>query len=200
MSELPFAVLPRHLAHDPGGKVMLSLEPGVVGDAEFYGDNNQYRLWLSRWWGDQRGPFALWIGMNPSTAAKHVDDPTVRRECLYSRRHLQVNGYVKCNVADYRATKPSELLKVEPRSDRNLDTILRFAARADRIIVCYGALHKKLEHCASIVVGALEAAGCDLHCLGYTKDGAPRHPLYLRGDTELVPFTRGAKPNREIDQ
>ena len=32
------------------------------------------------------------------------------------------------------------------------------------------------------------AAGKTPMCLGATKDGRPRHPLYLRADTPLVTF------------
>ena len=28
----------------------------------------------------------------------------------------------------------------------------------------------------------------DVFCLGITKDGQPRHPLYVKGDMSLVPF------------
>jgi len=31
----------------------------------------------------------------------------------------------------------------------------------------------------------LPLLGTDVHCMGLTKDGQPRHPLYLRRDTPL---------------
>lgn len=38
------------------------------------------------------------------------------------------------------------------------------------------------------VAAELAGAGVRLLCLGATKDGHPRHPLYLAGDTKLEPF------------
>ena len=63
-------------------------------------------------------------------------------------------------------------------------------------------------HCSSAVVFAWGAwpdadYGIDVYaiaaernieplCLGVTKDGAPRHPLYVRADQPLVPFRRSS--------
>jgi hypothetical protein len=34
----------------------------------------------------------------------------------------------------------------------------------------------------------MQNAGADLVCLGHTKGGNPRHPLYVRGDQPFVPL------------
>jgi hypothetical protein len=44
---------------------------------------------------------------------------------------------------------------------------------------------------AGVVTGLLRscsAAGVAMHCLGATKSGAPRHPLYVHRATQRVPF------------
>ena len=68
------------IPHDPGGKVRLVLPDGMRAGATFCGPSNCYRTLLWREWGDEGAPYALWIGMNPSTADATVDDRTVRRE------------------------------------------------------------------------------------------------------------------------
>lgn len=35
-----------------------------------------------------------------------------------------------------------------------------------------------------------DQAGRTLFCVGRTKAGAPRHPLYVRGDAPLIPLDR----------
>jgi len=35
---------------------------------------------------------------------------------------------------------------------------------------------------------SLIAGRKDVHCLGITKNGQPRHPLYVKGDSVLVPY------------
>ncbi len=169
--------------HDPGGKVRLKLAEDVSGGAVF-SPCGRYRPLLTRELAGGSGAI-LWIGMNPSTAAADVDDPTVRRETDFSRR-WGFHRFVKANVMDFRATKPADLLAegVAPRSDENLSIIRDQAAEAGRIILAFGALHPKLAHFGDEVVAALRADGRGLMCLGLTKAGSPRHPLYLRKDSE----------------
>lgn len=177
-------------AHDPGGKVRIKLPPGTVGDARFYGDRDQYRLWLSRHWGEPTAPYALWIGMNPSTADRHVNDPTVGREVTYTKDTLGLTRYVKCNILDIRLTDSKKLksLGAATRSDLNLPTIVDLAGGAARIIMCYGGLHPSLQGYAKETVEALRHRGHDLWCMGTTKHGHPRHPLYVKTSTPLRLF------------
>ena len=173
--------------HDPGGKVRLKLADDVSGGAVF-SPCGRYRPLLTRDLAGGEGTI-LWIGMNPSTAAADVDDPTVRRETDFSRR-WGFGRFVKANVMDFRATRPKDLLAegVRPCSDDNLAIIRAEAAEAARIMLAFGALHPRLAHFAEEVVAALRADGRELFCLGLTKAGAPRHPLYLRKDLDPFPF------------
>lgn len=173
--------------HDPGGKVRLALRPGIRAQAVF-SRCGRYRRLLSRDWGE--GPFALWIGMNPSTADASADDPTVAREVAYTRDRLGLARYVKTNVMDYRATHPRDLLApgVAPSSPENLPEIVALAADAAIVVLAFGAVHPRLRHHPVAVESALAGAGVVTHCLGTTKDGSPRHPLYLSKDAPLAVF------------
>ena len=181
------------MKHDPGGKVSTALPKDMVGHAEFYGENDEYRLWLDRMWGGATiaTPYILWIGMNPSTATAEVNDPTITREINFTKA-WGYSGYVKCNTMDFRATNQRDLLQpgVQPRSDRNMPTILDYAKRADKIILCYGVPHKSLQCFGKDTVDMLRLRGhgSKLFCMGRTLLGSPRHPLYLRSDTQLEPF------------
>lgn len=170
-------------AHDPGGKVRLPLQPGVIGDVCFSACG-RYRHWLSRSWGEPDAPFALWIGMNPSTAEAAVDDPTIRREMEFTKR-LGLTRYVKCNVMDYRATNP-KALGTAACSHLNATHTRSWMPGADIIIACWGRLPPHLRAQALDV----ERWGFPLHCLGVNQDGSPKHPLYVKGDTLLKRFGR----------
>jgi hypothetical protein len=69
----------------------------------------------------------------------------------------------------------------------NNDFYLRDVARSHRNVICAWGANAKPERVAS-VVELLQEAGATLWCLGTTKGGAPRHPLYVRGDHEFVKF------------
>lgn len=178
--------------HDPGGKVRHKMPSGMRGDAHFAGLNGERRPRLRRWIGGDDFPdhdFALWIGMNPSTADAMMNDPTIGREWSFTAA-WGYSGYWKVNVSDYRATNPKELLGAGLRleSDGNRAGILYAAAKAQVVICCWGAVNRALEPMASSVLVDLRAAGVPLHCLGLTSAGHPRHPLYVAGNTPLQPF------------
>ena len=71
---------------------------------------------------------------------------------------------------------------------------LMSAARdASKVIAAWGK-HGRLRGKAASVEGDLRlACGGKLFHLGLNKDGSPRHPLYLRADTEPIHWTEGAK-------
>ncbi|HEY7298180.1 MAG TPA: DUF1643 domain-containing protein [Xanthobacteraceae bacterium] len=183
--------------HDPGGKVRTSLPAGMIGDARFHGERNEYRLWLYRAWTEPAlrplqntlVPFVLWIGMNPSTADSNVNDPTISRIIRFTD-DFGFRACTICNVMDYRATHPSDLCQpgVVPCSDENLGTIIHAALEAEKVILCYGVVSKVLQKYPRAVVEALRSNTIPLLCLGKTATGHPRHPLYLRSDTPLESF------------
>ena len=182
-------------AHNPGGKVRLRLADGVHGDAMFAGDDDRYRLMLTRKWvnlftAGTRLPnnFALWICHNPSLADANVDDPSSNRMIDFSMA-WGFDGMALMNLSDYRATKPEDLLKpgVVPRSKGNLPLIRDTAKQAAKIICAWGNLDRRLVHLAD-VEDALRRDQRELWCLGLNKGGTPKHPLHVRGDTPLIRF------------
>lgn len=146
-----------------------------------------YRYSLWRRWGEEAfGP--LWIMLNPSTADASVDDPTIRR-CVGFSRSWGYSSMVVANVFAYRATKPSDLAPAEergidivgPENRERLANLIRY--RTGPVVAAWGANSDgELPRELAVELGA------DLYCLGLTNSGRPRHPLYVRGDAELVPF------------
>ncbi|ACT50912.1 DUF1643 domain-containing protein [Methylovorus glucosotrophus] len=149
-------------------------------------DCKQYRYQLQR--GPQaefptRAP-ALFIMLNPSTADAEIDDPTIRR-CRSFANAWDCDGIVVANLYALRATNPKELwLHPDPVGPDN-DAYLRELAKHHETIVCaWGAKARpdRVEAVREIFSGRLHR----LMCLGVTKKGAPRHPLYIRRDQQLV--------------
>ena len=175
-------------AHDPGGRVRLALMPGVKGDAEF--SDHEHRQLMRRWIGDSfPDRYIMFIGMNPSTADANVNDPTCAREWTFAQRE-GYHAMAKGNVGDYRATDPKMLLApgVVAVSPHNLPSLLAAARKADKVVLAHGKLNKALAAAGRELVQALRADGIALWCFGVNADGSPKHPLYLRLDTPLIPF------------
>ena len=129
----------------------------------------------------------LFVMLNPSTADDRWDDPTIRR-CRWFGQRLGATELRVVNLYAARATNPNWLRDIEdPVGPLNNATILEEAKGADMIVLAWGALANKAQ-CARAerVKMLLRESGADMYRLGDpTKDGHPRHPLYLAKDAPI---------------
>jgi hypothetical protein len=129
----------------------------------------------------------LFVMLNPSTADAEQDDPTIRR-CVGFARDLGAGRLAVANLYAYRGPDPYELLGVDdPIGPDNDFWITELSKEAAAIIVAWGASVAAKPDRVRQVLGILEDHLTVL-CLGTTGEGHPRHPLYVRADTELVAF------------
>jgi len=148
-----------------------------------------YRYSLTRSWGEGKR-FVAWIMLNPSTADATVDDPTIRR-CIAFSKAWGYDALEVVNLFALRSPNPEDLRDcqeagmdpVGPENDRMLDWTL---SRADVLVAAWGA--HKMARARFDAIRWLPALHRDkrLQCLGTTKDGSPRHPLYVPGSASLV--------------
>ena len=129
------------------------------------------------------------IGLNPSKADEHIDDPTIRRDIGFARR-LGFNMLTKLNLFAYRATDPSELSTPEdPIGPDNDLHLIRECDTGDLIIVAWGA-HGSLRGRSTEVGKLIGHLAHKIRHLGtLTKAGEPRHTLYLKADAPLKAMT-----------
>jgi len=153
----------------------------------FFSANRTHRYALTRDIEPKAAGYAMFIGLNPSTADETNDDPTIRR-CINFAKSWGYGRLVMTNLFSLRATDPRVMKACAAPSDKaNDDQLLISAANAGIIIAAWGVhgvhLNRELQ-----VRQLMYAAGVTLHCLGLTKGGHPKHPLYLRAETEPVVF------------
>lgn len=154
-----------------------------------FDDTGSYRYTLWRRW-DSSLPRVAFVMLNPSTADRHADDPTIRR-CIGFARAWGYGGMVAVNLFAYRTPSPAELARVpEPVGPEN-DRHLLVARRRCRDVVLAWGVHGTLRDRDRAVLELLgrRRRGRDLLCLGTTMHGHPRHPLYLAGATRPHAFT-----------
>lgn len=134
---------------------------------------------------------AVWVMLNPSVADGRVDDPTIRRVCGFTA----LLGYLRAvvvNLYAYRATDPADLTAalgsgvdiVGPLNDSALAAEFQGAAT---IIAAWGA-HQEARARVGAVTALATEHGRSMMCLGTTKNGHPRHPLYLPSTAQLAPW------------
>lgn len=147
----------------------------------------RYRYVLTRRW--STGPLLCFMMLNPSTADASNDDPTIRR-CMDFAKREGAGGIRVVNLYGLRATDPKEIRKAsDPFGPGNADHLALAATAAVATgmpIVCAWGTQGMAK--AEAVKSLLRERGARLVCLGKTKDGHPRHPLYVKGDQPLVPF------------
>lgn len=127
----------------------------------------------------------VFVMLNPSTADAVVDDPTIRRCIGFARafdceRLEVVNLYAlrSPNPADLRDSTEAGIDPVGPDNDRSI----REASDGASLIVCAWGAHPMA---VARVATVLDVLPRPLHCLGFTKHRAPRHPLYVPASTPL---------------
>lgn len=145
----------------------------------------RYRYALSRQLDSTGRGTCAFIMLNPSTADASRDDPTIRR-CMGFARGWGYHRLEVRNIFAYRSMNPTQLASAEDPVGESNDRALREASRASDLIICaWGAWRGGWERSRRVleILG-----GVDLYCLGATKDGHPRHPLYLPSVTRLQPW------------
>lgn len=146
----------------------------------------KYRYALSRNLGDGRG-LVCFIMLNPSTADAKKDDPTIRR-CISFTRTWGYSNLEVVNLFAWRTPYPGDFRHVvDPVGPDNGGYLLDALARATIVIAAWGGLELARARAQEIVQIA-EQIRKPLNCLGITKSGGPRHPLYVRRDAVLKAY------------
>lgn len=149
-------------------------------------DCGRFRYRLIRRWGD--GPTCTFIMLNPSTADAEADDPTIRRCIGFAKR--EGCGAIRVeNLFAFRATKPDEMFKHRTTAVGDQRFLYDAALEADGPVIAAWGGDARIGRRADVVLAIFREHGVVPMCLGRTKSGAPRHPLYLKSDAPLTPLT-----------
>jgi hypothetical protein len=149
--------------------------------------NGMYRYSLWRSW-SAYNPRIVFVLLNPSTADEQKNDPTIRR-CMGFARAWNFGSLEVVNLFAYRATDYRELFKVSDAVGAENNYFLTQAVeRCSTVVLGWGIRGTFLNRDRQAV--SLLAGRNDPYCLGISRDGQPRHPLYVKGDTNLEPFSR----------
>ncbi len=183
--------------------IMTGLNPtpnNVRRDAEI-DSTGVYRYSLERQWaGPQSADFpngwACFVLLNPSTADAADEDNTSRR-CIGFAQSWGCWGLEVVNLFAWRSKDPNALAVANDRSDDvvgflNNSKIALAAIFADAsggpVVVGWGFRGANYPQRVGEVLHLLQPLVPEVRCLGTTKGGDPRHPLYLPQTAALVPL------------
>lgn len=177
----------------------------MIDDGATISDDRLYRYRLWRTIRPRAGTqkVVAFVMLNPSTADATHDDPTIRRCMSYAMTW----GYHQLEVVNlfaFRSAHPTSLLLggasldwqraathfaliVGPENDAAIQTVVE---RAELVVCAWGEpSNAELRRLVRKRAAQLKLPPT-VHALAFTKDYAPRHPLYLKADLTPVPFDR----------
>ena len=147
--------------------------------------NYRYLLW--RKWCPET-PSMGFIGLNPSTADEHVNDATITR-LMKRAKDLGAGGLIVGNLFAFRAKEPDDMKKCEEPIGRMNDKALLDIACGSYPTLCGWGVHGEFQNRASNAMHEiLRVFPANFSCLGLTKGGQPRHPLYISYKVHPIPF------------
>ncbi|MGG6270258.1 DUF1643 domain-containing protein [Leptolyngbya sp. AN03gr2] len=151
------------------------------GNGAIFDSSGNYRYALWRSWNNS--PRVGFVMLNPNQADAELNDPTIRR-CIGFASSWGFGGLEVVNLFAYRAKTP-QLLKqaVEPIGKDNDRYLFTLSERVNLIILAwgnwgrFGGRHRE-------VLPFFQTE--NIYTLGVTKLGHPKHPLYLRRDSDRI--------------
>lgn len=155
-----------------------------------FSKDRKHRYMLTRQW-DNTKPYIAFVGLNPSTADENLDDPTIRR-CVGYAKAWGMGGIIMVNLFAFRATDPRDMKKAEdPEGDLNDYYLKEICKHCTQVVAAWGN-HGRFRGRDSVVralFNEMQFAGyIHFNCLELSKDGNPKHPLYLKKDLVPVSF------------
>ena len=141
---------------------------------------HRYLLWRTL---DAGHGTLLVVGLNPSTADENQNDPTITR-CIGFARAWGYRKLLVANLFAFCATRPVDLKQAaDPVGAENNKWLVDATNIAWDTLVAWGNTGNWQGRGQQVLPLLKRAA-----CLGLTKQGAPRHPLYVRRDQVMVEF------------
>ena len=159
----------------------------TISGAVFLDDDRKFRVALWRIWNRDSKPL-LFVGLNPSTASEFQDDPTIRRVARFARD----NGYGGLFVGNLfdQVTPNPDCLDMERDQSMNDVALHNMREMSGATLVGWGHFGDLARNRVGEVLQLLREP---LYCLGKTKDGWPRHPLYIAAAKPFERYVRGTK-------
>lgn len=158
----------------------------IVKQGAHFSQNRLYRYSLWRIW-DESMPKLMFIGLNPSTANETENDPTIK-SCI---RIAQSNGYggiYMTNCWAYISTDPEALRNHrfdETVCDWNNDGLWVIKSKCKDVCFAWGSFQIVKESGRDKELFEMFP---NAMCLAINKNGSPKHPLYCKSDTKLIPW------------
>ena len=148
-----------------------------------FSECGKYRYVLTRIW-EPLEPLAMCIGLNPSTANADEDDPTIRRLSSLLKNN-GFGGFFMCNLFALVSPYPEDLQSCPDPVKDNDKWLIETADKVTHVVYCWGNFDEATYRAKKI---KNMFPSKHINCFGKNRNGSPKHPLYLKANTELILF------------
>ncbi|MCK5617743.1 DUF1643 domain-containing protein [Candidatus Pacearchaeota archaeon] len=143
----------------------------------------KYRYSLSRIW-DNEKETVTFICLNPLSEEKEIDPTTIKRLISFAKS-WGYGGFYMGNLFALRETDFNVLKKnLDPVGDYNDQWISKLAWKSKIVVAAWGVrgnFKQRDEYVKKLI-------GNKLHYLELSKDGIPKHPVFLKKDLKPISF------------
>ena len=151
---------------------------------------NRYAYRLS--W-DASRPFVLWVMLNPGTGETEQRRRNTLERCKAWSRSWGYGGLLIGNAFSARTKSAKHLAAViEPSNPLNDEALMLLSQLATETVAAWGCGGSRFHRSHDMQRLLLKPK-----CLGTTKSGEPRHPLYVTASTVLVEWHNQAPAQRD---
>ncbi len=141
----------------------------------------RYTLWRKI---SEGGRYINFICLNPSTADEKINDATIRK-CIGFTKLLGFDSFCMTNLFAYRDVSPKNMKQYyNPIGEEN-DKYIKEIAKNSSLIICGWGNHGSFMDRGNVLIYKLKLLGLNPMCFDKNKDGSPKHPLYVKYNTEL---------------
>jgi hypothetical protein len=148
-------------------------------NSTIFSKDKKHRYVLTRVWDESKKMIAF-IGLNPSTATASTDDPTIRRVKIFAHK-FGYGGLYMLNLFSFITPYPEQLQRCDDPA-KNDYYLIHYGDLADKIVFAWGNFETFGQD--NRVIRMFPEA----YCLGRNSNGSPKHPLYLKSNTDLQLF------------
>lgn len=161
-----------------------------------FSDDRKRRYILYRIWDHDR-PKLMFICCNPSIGNENFDDRTITKIIKFCAS-WGYGGFYLCNLYSWIATDPKDLRIILDSYDRkqlideeeqNELQLQVASSKCYKVVFAWGTIGSIYQDRVSKMKDLFPTAWC----IEKTKDGHPKHPLFIKGDKQLIPFTQTNK-------
>lgn len=169
------------------------IDTGAIMDAD---NIHRYSLW--RTW-DYNKPRIMFIGLNPSRATAVKNDPTIGRVIRFADAWGYGSLYF-ANLYSFRTPYVTELTcDLRPDIEEQWEPLIpnlhqaigaecnahlqKMISKSETVVPCWGSwpfIQKRADQVLTMIKYPM--------AFGLNQDGSPKHPLYLKSDTQLIPY------------